>query len=148
MTEIVFKNTESKLIPLEIIENLPRNSLRFLINPEFIHEKRKEWNFHIWKFHIWKFLMQNVSCWFFMNSFSWIEGLRLWEAAWRTDCLKKRKGGTATKQPRNPWPSPVALSYIYPWEYAETAEIIFTRCRWPYHLLWRWPNSKSKQVMG
>lgn len=42
MTEIVFKNTESKPIPLEIIENLPRNSVRILINPEFIPGKRKQ----------------------------------------------------------------------------------------------------------
>lgn len=42
MTEIFFKNTESKPIPLEITENLPINSVRILVNPEFIHGKRKQ----------------------------------------------------------------------------------------------------------
>ena len=39
MTEILFKNAESKLIPLEDSENLPRNSMRILIYPDFIHGK-------------------------------------------------------------------------------------------------------------
>lgn len=42
MTEILFKNTESKPIPLEVSESLPRNSMRILINPEFVHGKRKQ----------------------------------------------------------------------------------------------------------
>lgn len=41
--------------------------------------------------------------------------------------MKKEKGKrkTATKHPKKPWLSLVALSYIYPWEYAEAAEFIF-----------------------
>lgn len=41
MTKILFKATEFKPIPLKVSKNLPRISMRILINREFIHEKKK-----------------------------------------------------------------------------------------------------------
>lgn len=134
-----YLKTESKPIPLEVSENLPRKSMRILINPEFIHGKRQQRAEFIYE----NFWCKNVSCWFFTNSFIQIEGLRLWEAAWRTDCLKKRKEKNCNKTSPPNWPSLLALSYVYPWEYAEAAEIIFTGWRWPYHSLWRWQIVKA-----
>jgi len=47
------------------------------------------------------------------------------------DQLLKEKKREELQQniPKKPWPSPVALSYLYPWECAEATDFIFTGWR-------------------
>lgn len=139
-----YLKTESKPIPLKVSENLPRKSMRILINPEFIHGKRQQRAEFIYE----NFWCKNVSCWFFTNSFIQIEGLRLWEAAWRTDCLKKRKEKNCNKTS----PPKLAISSCTElrismgicwgcWDYLHGMEMTVS-------LALEMANSKSKWVMG